>query len=83
MPPAPSIPSTIAKGADGEPVIRYSAIGPYTGVTGDLEGLSNWAGQGVGLVDRIQPAAEIVKELAEDAVRVLRKAESLINDRQS
>ena len=68
----------IAQGADGEPVVRYSAIGPYIGVTGDLEGLSNWAGQGVGLVDRIQPAAEIVKELAEDAVRVLRKANDLI-----
>lgn len=70
----------IAQGADGEPVIRYSAIGPYAGVTGDLEGLSNWAGQGVGLVDRIQPAADIVKELAEDAVRVLRKANDLIQE---
>ena len=31
----------IAKGANGEPVERYSAIAPYTGVTGDLEGLLN------------------------------------------
>ena len=68
----------IAQGADGEPVVRYAAIAPYTGVTGDLEALSNWVGQGVGLVDRIQPAAEIVKELSEDAVRVLRKAGDLI-----
>ena len=72
----------IAHDADGAPVLRYSAIGPYTGVTGDLEGLSNWAGQGVGLVDRIQPAAEIVRQLAEDAVQVLQKAASLIKDRQ-
>ena len=70
----------IAQGADGKPVVRYAGIGPYTGVTGDLEGLPNWAGQGVGLVDRIQPAAEIVKELVEDAVRVLRKANDLINE---
>ena len=68
----------IAKGADGEPVVRYSAIGPYTGVVGDLEGLSNWAGQGVGLVSRVQPAAEIVRELAEDAVKVLGRASILI-----
>lgn len=68
----------IARDADGTPVERYSAIGPYAGVTGDLEGLSNWAGQSVGLVDRVQPAAEIVMELAADAVRVLRKAASLI-----
>jgi len=68
----------IAQGADGTPLVRYSSIGPYKGVTGDLEALSNWAGQGVGLVDRIQPAAEIVSWLAEDAISVLLKASSLI-----
>jgi len=72
----------IAQGEDGAQLVRYSAIAPYAGVTGDLEGLSNWAGQGVGLVDRIQPAAEIVKELTEDAVRVLRKANDLIQERK-
>ena len=70
----------IAQGTDGARIARYASIGPYTGVTGDLEALSNWAGQGVGLVDRIQPAAEIVRELAEDAVRVLGKADRLIQD---
>jgi len=70
----------IAWEADGAEVLRYSAIGPYIGVTGDLEGLCNWAGQGVGLVDRIQPAAEIVRDISQDAIRVLRKAGSLIQD---
>ena len=70
----------IAKGVDGEPVERYSAIAPYAGVTGDLEGLSNWAGPGVGLVNRIQPAAEIVREITEEAVQVLRKASSFIQE---
>ena len=70
----------IASGVDGLPVERYSAIAPYTGVTGDLEGLSNWAGQGVGLVNRVQPAAEIVQEITEEAVRVMRKANDLIRD---
>ncbi|MEE8466347.1 MAG: nitronate monooxygenase [Dehalococcoidia bacterium] len=70
----------IARGSDGEPVERYSAIGPYTGVTGDLEGLSNWAGQSAGMVDRIQPAAEIVREIAEGAVAVLRGASALVQD---
>jgi len=61
-------------------VERYSAIAPYTDVTGDLEGLSNWAGQGVGLVNRIQPAADIVKKIAEEAVQVMRKANDLIRE---
>ncbi len=65
-------------GANGEPLDRYSAISPYPGVTGDLEGLSNWAGQGVGLVGRILPAADIVKEITEDAVRLLENARTLI-----
>ena len=68
----------IAMGANGEPLDRYSAIGPYPGVTGDLEGLPNWAGQGVGLVNRILPAADIVKEITEDAVRLLENARTLI-----
>jgi len=70
----------IAKGVDGEPVERYSAIGPYTGMTGDLEGLPNWAGQGVGLINRIQPAAEIVRELTEEAIQVLSTAAGLVQD---
>ena len=68
----------IAIGTNGEPIERYSAIGPYSGVTGDLEGLPNWAGQGVGLIRRIMPAADIVKEITEDAVRVLGNARILI-----
>ena len=59
---------------------RYSAIAPYTDVTGDLEGLFNWAGQGVGLVNRIQPAADIVKKISEKAVQVMRKANDLIRE---
>ena len=59
---------------------RYSAIAPYTDVTGDLEGLPNQAGQGVGLVNRIQPAADIVKEIAEETVPVMRKANDLIRE---
>ncbi|MCH7737632.1 MAG: nitronate monooxygenase [Chloroflexi bacterium] len=70
----------IAKGADGEPVERYSSIAPYSGVTGDLEGLSNWAGQGVGLIKRVQPAADIVREITEEAIAVLKKARTLIGE---
>ena len=68
----------IAIGPNGEPIERYSAIGPYSRVTGDLEGLANWAGQGVGLINRIMPAADIVKEITEEAVRALGNAQTLI-----
>jgi NAD(P)H-dependent flavin oxidoreductase YrpB (nitropropane dioxygenase family) len=56
---------------DGTPIGRYASATPGAGMTGDTEPLSNWAGQGVGLVIRVQPAAEIVRELNDEAQRVL------------
>jgi NAD(P)H-dependent flavin oxidoreductase YrpB (nitropropane dioxygenase family) len=44
---------------------------PVSGVDGDIEALSMWSGQGIGLADRVQPAAEIVRELVEEADAVL------------
>ena len=62
---------TPASRPDGTPVGRYASATPSAGMTGDTEPLSNWAGQGVGLVTRVQPAAEIVRELNDEAERVL------------
>jgi NAD(P)H-dependent flavin oxidoreductase YrpB (nitropropane dioxygenase family) len=56
---------------DGTPVGRYASATPTAEMTGDTEPLSNWAGQGVGLVTRVQPAAEIVRELNDEAERIL------------
>jgi nitronate monooxygenase len=55
----------------GEPVPRYSSSSPTAGATGDIEAMALYAGQGVGLVNRRQPAGEIVREVANDAARVL------------
>lgn len=51
----------------GEPVVRYQSYTPLPETTGDVDAMSLWAGQGVGLVRRVQPAAEIVDEIYEDA----------------
>jgi nitronate monooxygenase len=53
----------VAHRPSGEPVVRYSSTDALEGATGDIEALSLWAGQGVALVKRRQPAAEIVAEL--------------------
>jgi NAD(P)H-dependent flavin oxidoreductase YrpB (nitropropane dioxygenase family) len=44
--------------------VRYSSGTALEGTTGDVDALSLWAGQSVALADRVQPAAEIVRELA-------------------
>jgi nitronate monooxygenase len=64
----------VAARGDGSPVKRYASSTPHSSMTGEIEALSNWAGQGVGLVTRVQPAAEIVRELVADAERILTKS---------
>ena len=63
----------VAARGDGSPVKRYASSTPHSSMTGEIEALPNWAGQGVGLVTRVQPAAEIVQELVADAERILTK----------
>jgi NAD(P)H-dependent flavin oxidoreductase YrpB (nitropropane dioxygenase family) len=57
---------TIATRPDAAPIVRYSSAMPVAAITGEIEALSMWAGQGIGLLDRVQPAAEIVRELVEE-----------------
>jgi nitronate monooxygenase len=62
----------VARRGDGTPIARYASSTPSAGTTGEIEAMSLWAGQGVGLVRRAQPAAEIVRELVDEAEAVLR-----------
>ena len=62
---------TVAARADGTPIPRYSSAMPVAGTTGEIEALSMWAGQGIGLIDRVQPAAEIIRELVDETDSVL------------
>jgi NAD(P)H-dependent flavin oxidoreductase YrpB (nitropropane dioxygenase family) len=52
-------------------VVRYQSGTPHASFEGEVEPLSLWAGQGVGLVRRVQPAAEIVREIVDEAEAVL------------
>ncbi len=47
---------------------------PMATTSGQIEPLSLWAGQGVGLVRETAPAAEIVHELVTDAAAVIAAA---------
>jgi nitronate monooxygenase len=59
----PGIGDVIAHFASGEEIVRYEPAPPMAGTTGDIEALSMWAGQSVGLARQTQSAADIVKEL--------------------
>jgi len=61
----------VAHGADGRPIVRYAVSDPEPEATGELEAMALYAGQGVGLVREVLPAAEIVRTMVEEAERTL------------
>ena len=63
----------LATDARGNMAVRYQSTTARNDHVGDIEAFGIWAGQGVGLVNRVQPAGEIVREIAEDAKRILER----------
>ena len=55
------------------PLVRYGCNTPHADAEGDIDALSMWAGQGVALVHKRQPAAEIVSEIYAEACAILKK----------
>jgi len=54
------------------PVPRLSVIAPTADTTGAVEAMALYAGESVTNVNRVKPAAQIVRELAEGAEKLLR-----------
>lgn len=52
---------------DGSPINRYASSTPTAAMSGNVEPLPHWAGQGVGLVTREESAADIVDSLVREA----------------
>jgi nitronate monooxygenase len=50
---------------------RFQPLDIHGGVTGAIQAMPHWAGESVGGVKQLQPAAEIVRELADEAERLL------------
>jgi NAD(P)H-dependent flavin oxidoreductase YrpB (nitropropane dioxygenase family) len=55
------------------PIVRYRSYTPAADADGNIDALSLWAGQSVGLVHKIQPAADIVREIDREARAILRR----------
>lgn len=62
----------LATHTSGYQVRRYESYTATAELEGNIEALSLWAGQGVGLVNQVQPAADIVREIANDARDAIR-----------
>src|SRR5947209_3481437 len=58
------------------PILRYQSFTPGIAAEGDIDAMSLWAGQTVGLVSKVQPAGEIVREIVDDARAILEQLRS-------
>ena len=66
----------IATSRSSGPIVRYQSYTPGADAEGDIDALSLWAGQSVGLVSRLQSAGDIVREIADQARLILRRLAS-------
>ncbi len=55
------------------PLLRFMGIPPNTATSGDIDKMALYAGQGVGLVREIKPAADVVRELVQETEEVITK----------
>src|SRR5690606_21455547 len=55
---------------EGRPIYLFSTDSPLRSMTGDFESMALYAGTGVGHVTAIRSAAEVVREIAEEARRL-------------
>ncbi len=58
-------------GGQPVPLLRFMGFPPTPDASGDLESMDYLAGQGVGLVKEMKPAAEVVREFLEGARHIL------------
>ena len=61
----------IATSQSGGPIVRYRSYTAGADTEGDIDAMSLWAGQGVGLVSKLQSAGDIVREIADEAKVIL------------
>jgi NAD(P)H-dependent flavin oxidoreductase YrpB (nitropropane dioxygenase family) len=54
-------------------IVRYQSSTPGPATEGNIDAMSLWAGQSVGLVSKVQPAADIVREIVDEAQEVLQR----------
>jgi NAD(P)H-dependent flavin oxidoreductase YrpB (nitropropane dioxygenase family) len=63
----------VATSRTAGPIVRYQSYTPGVDAEGDIEAMSLWAGQSVGLVSKLEPAGNIVHEIADEARLILRR----------
>jgi NAD(P)H-dependent flavin oxidoreductase YrpB (nitropropane dioxygenase family) len=64
---------SLSLGGHEFPLLQFMGIPPNTATSGDIDKMALYAGQGVGLVREIKPAADVVRELVRETEDVIAK----------
>lgn len=67
----------VASSAKGGDVLRYQSKSPSADLKGSVEAVSMWAGQGVSMVKKVQPARDIVRGIVEEAKLTMERVRHL------
>ncbi len=59
--------------SDGGGIQRYAITPPFSGMEGGVEDLALYAGQSIGVISDIRPAGEIIRELVEETITVMKR----------
>jgi nitronate monooxygenase len=68
----------VARLPDGTQALRYSDYEPAADMAGEVEALAHYAGQSAGLVAGVQPAGDIIRQMADEAARVSRAVQDAV-----
>src|SRR5882762_3689323 len=60
---------------NGEPIAKFRGIPPFKGFTGNIGAMACYAGQSVGEIRGVQPAAQIIAEVVQQAEMLLKHTE--------
>jgi nitronate monooxygenase len=61
----------VARSESSGDLLRYACQSPPPDASGNVEALAMWAGQTIGVVRHVQPAADIVEEIMDEAKTVI------------
>ena len=72
---APDVVGTLRVGDQDLQLPRYAVAPPTAAASGTVEAMPMYAGEGVGAIHAVEPAADVVRELVDGATELLRAAQ--------
>lgn len=69
----------VATTGDGEPIERYEEALATPDVSGDVDAMALYAGQGVGSVDAVRPAGEVVDDLVTETLETIEELSAFVD----